>query len=493
MLEDPREVRGSLQQGGVDFSINIRLKGSLSDHWSEPGRMSLKIEIRNDQTVLGFKTFSLHKPESRQHPYEPAFEDFIRHNGSLTTVHKYIDLWVNGENWGIWNMEERVSKELLEKQGRKDSIIFKLALDKFSTYSKKISNHYKSPGYRLKDVELHAIAYNTKKIKQDRGLRKKYSFVLENLVLADRDYSYDWESMGRSVAHAYIWGTNHVLLGSNTRYYLNPYTLRLEPITSDQSWPQPVEKFGLVYPYPLPYRNYIESDLFAEHFKKEIGKILENTPMLDQSFHQFSNIFPNDRNPSLSVVGSNLKRAMNHGHKEILHLHKNVLPVHKIIYTGEKDSTKNLSEDIIKDLQYHVHIRHFEDGVIRIRNLLDIPVKIKEIHSDGDHIWEDLPILNGKQEKDIQTKFDGIRDQNIHVVTTINNSVVTHTSDLSLIPMDEAYNPFLNLNDTLPFLTIEGESYRIMPGEWKIQQPIVLAKSLKFQLVLRCYFLPMLI
>jgi len=83
--------------------------------------------------------------------------------------------------------------------------------------------------------------------------------------------------MARSIVLAYVRGTNHGLLGGNSRYYLNPYTLRLEPITSDQSRPQPVERYGLVYPYTLPYRRSIETKLFRDLYPQAFSDVTKQT------------------------------------------------------------------------------------------------------------------------------------------------------------------------------------------------------------------------
>ncbi len=175
-LIDPREVRGDILYQGESYPVKIRLKGELKDHWSEPGRMSLKVSVRKGRTIMGFSGFSLHKPASRQHPYEPAFEDFARAAGGIAVRHKYAKLSLNGEYWGVWNVEERVSGELLEKQQRKDSLVFDLGLDHFWRYVRTSTNPYTNPSYRLKDVHLFGNVYAEKRI------RKNAEVVPEELI-----------------------------------------------------------------------------------------------------------------------------------------------------------------------------------------------------------------------------------------------------------------------------------------------------------------------
>ena len=96
-------------------------------------------KIKNDKTILGFNEFSIQKPSSRQHPYDLTFQSMLRDTGNLTSVHKYAHIFVNGEDWGIMDIEESMSKELLEKQNRKNSVIVRFSSDEkwfYQTISK---------------------------------------------------------------------------------------------------------------------------------------------------------------------------------------------------------------------------------------------------------------------------------------------------------------------------------------------------------------------
>ena len=57
--------------------------------------------------------------QARQFPFDHVFQSLMRRLGNLSSVHKYAHVFVNGESWGIMNLEEHVSKEFLEKQGKK--------------------------------------------------------------------------------------------------------------------------------------------------------------------------------------------------------------------------------------------------------------------------------------------------------------------------------------------------------------------------------------
>ena len=64
--------------------------------------------------------------------------------------------------------------------------------------------------------------------------RKWYSYIAKKHINGDLDL-YDEYSFMTSLILAMSSGTGHVLDYGNARYYFNPYTLKIEPITTDQA------------------------------------------------------------------------------------------------------------------------------------------------------------------------------------------------------------------------------------------------------------------
>ena len=120
---DFREVNGELLFDDRRLKAKVRLKGDLSQHWRSIHRMSFRVKLKGDNSLLGFKEFSIHKPIARQHPFDQTFQDLQKKLSNISSVHNYVHLYVNGEDWGIMNIEEHVTKELLEKQNTRESLI----------------------------------------------------------------------------------------------------------------------------------------------------------------------------------------------------------------------------------------------------------------------------------------------------------------------------------------------------------------------------------
>ena len=75
---------------------------------------------------MGFTKFSIHKPISRQHPYSQTYNRLAEDFENLTLPQTYAKITVNGDSWGIMNIEENPSKEFLEKRSKKESLIVQI-------------------------------------------------------------------------------------------------------------------------------------------------------------------------------------------------------------------------------------------------------------------------------------------------------------------------------------------------------------------------------
>lgn len=480
-LLNPRTVNGQVEYQGDLYPVRLRMKGALSDHWSEVGRMSLKVEVRRGRTIKGFSHFALQRPESRQHPYDPAFQEFAKATGGLAAPHTFVNLKVNGDYWGLWNLEERISSEFLEKQRRRDGLIFNISQGRFWEYVAAVDHPYKDPGYRLRDEHLFAEVYGERRVRRDPLFRRQYSHAINQLLRDGGRGSYDWNAMTRSVVLAFAWGTNHVLLGGNSRYYLNPYTLLLEPITSDQSWPLPIQSGGLVYPYPAPYRKLIENEFFVDRFPGALQAVAGREGLLDPIFGYFHGVFPNDNHSPLDMVHANL-RLLESGRSQLVrHLHER-LPVERFIYDPGHPKSMAPTEQQLAELHYHVHARHYSNGFMRIYNLLPREVRIVEIRSDVGAIRDGLPVLPARGDVGIMTGWNGHHDASIEVVTEVSGRRVSHTNGLTLLNENEGSNPLLHPTPDhhLPeFFEKTADGYTVQPGAWQVSGPLMINGTLR--------------
>ena len=160
MLSDPTEVKSSIKYNGQTYKASIRLKGDYSDHWDSIYRMSLRVDLKNG-SIFGLSRFSLQKNESRAFPYDQVYGSIVQDIGNISPKHHFARIFVNGEDWGIMNIEEHMSKEILERQKQKESMIFRFGNDLDSKYSKGNTDEYFY--HRIGDDRLNTSIYQSKK------------------------------------------------------------------------------------------------------------------------------------------------------------------------------------------------------------------------------------------------------------------------------------------------------------------------------------------
>jgi hypothetical protein len=463
-----REVTGYVSADGRKMKAKIRLKGDLIDHWGSKYRMSLRVKLKNDNSLFGFSEFSIQKSQTRMFPYDQSFQDIQRKMGNISSVHDYVDITINGQNWGIMNIEEHITKELLEKQKLKESLIFKIGdqQDWLYWYTNEEKDTYKN--YLLSDPYLYVDVYKRKKYMSEKIYRKWYSYVSKE-HLKKQNNIYDNDSFSTSLIFSFLWNNNHTLLHNNSKYYFNPYDLKLHPITTDQSV---FSSFNEGFNLPKPFEKLVNNPLFKSKFEQNLNKVKKEIINSDSIFHKWSMYFPLDNKIDSDILIKNSN------------LIKDFKDFKDYIITDEV-KTDSLTESKAKNLFDQIHARHFDNGQIHIYNLLNEKINLKRIFLEGkvyknfekkyidSHQYKYKPLI-------IQTDLIGIYDSLIEIETDYLNSKrkfrinFTHQTE-------NLNNPLLdNLNlKGLNFLEeIDDQNIKIKKGLWHINQPIVVKKNL---------------
>jgi hypothetical protein len=115
-------VPATLRHRGRELRVRVRLKGDLTDHLLGD-KWSYRVVVRDGQSLLGMRRFSLQAPYTRDFQAEPLFFDFLREWGVLAPRYFFVDLTVNGRRVGRMALEEHFSTELLEHQRRRAGAI----------------------------------------------------------------------------------------------------------------------------------------------------------------------------------------------------------------------------------------------------------------------------------------------------------------------------------------------------------------------------------
>ena len=471
ILSNPTKVKAKLHHNGIEYKAKLRLKGDNPSHWYNTPRLSFRVKVKNSKTLLGFSQFSTQKPKERQFPYDYIFQSLMRDIGNISPIHKFVHLYVNGDDWGIMNVEEHVSKELLEKQNKKDSVIVRFADEKTWRYRLISKKPYQY--YRLSDSLLYAHLYSNKNTYN----RKAYSYILKSRLAKNTSSIYDTNSFTKAYILAVIYGEGHVLHDSNTRYYFNPYTLKLEPITTDQMrWKLIDEQWVGSFMTPIQYIEVMKTKSYTNNLDKNLQKVIGAASNIEKYFSHAKSLFPLDKNKSTKIIKDNMEKILND--KEY---YLTTLPKEWKHYMNNNVSSQEFTlptKQQASEFNEHLHIRHYTDGTLELYNLLPDDVIIKDVLYNGLPISiEDTAVpsyLSDQKPTIIKTPYKGIQDDMFTVNTEYQGFNRSIKNDITLVS-DGIGNPLLlDTAGEFDFINkLDSNTFEIKQGSWSIDKPII--------------------
>tara|TARA_B110000971_G_scaffold125408_1_gene128335 strand:- start:972 stop:3587 length:2616 start_codon:yes stop_codon:yes gene_type:complete len=230
--------KNSLQRGGlpprdllpkikVDVTYNkkkysgeARLKGDRIAHYQSKDKTSYKIEIKKNDYLFGIKKFALQKPIIRNYVHEWIFHELAEDFGLIKLTYKFINLSINGEDKGLFVLEEGFGKELIERNKRRNGPIFGLDEDLnvsnidpvFEIYNKKFWGKLEN-----KSIALSAS--------------QKLRDFFDNKIKAEDVF--DLEKWASFFAIIDLTGTRHGALLKSVKFYYNPINGLFEPVPFD--------------------------------------------------------------------------------------------------------------------------------------------------------------------------------------------------------------------------------------------------------------------
>ncbi len=233
--------------------VDLRLKGDWGDHFSGD-KWSYRIEIDGEGGLFGMRVLSIQDPSTRSYLNEWLFLQNVRDEDVLAVGYHFAHVVQNGRYMGIYAVEEGFSKELLEFQGRRESVIIRYDEDLLWAYWSDFTEDAATPpGVQ----QFYLIdEFNSRKVNADPVLAAQRDVAVGRLrawwqgELPASDV-FDVERTARFWALADVWGALHAVRWHNLRFYYNPITTLLEPIAFDT---QPLEEGITVDAALLPGR-----------------------------------------------------------------------------------------------------------------------------------------------------------------------------------------------------------------------------------------------
>jgi hypothetical protein len=231
-------VKGDIRVGERTVPIKLRLKGDWNDHLM--GRKwSFRIRVRNDEQLFGLRRFSIQNPNTRGFQAELLYFEVMRLFGVMVPRYQFVNVTLNGESMGLMALEEFFAKELLEYNQRKEGVIVRF--DESMAWIAKDAISGEDNGWggafdHFSNAQVDAIG--SSRIAESPLLTKQYAiaegllrgFVEKKLAASE---VFDIQQLAAFIAVSDYFGSWHAIAWHNMRFYLNPITLRLEPIAFD--------------------------------------------------------------------------------------------------------------------------------------------------------------------------------------------------------------------------------------------------------------------
>jgi len=269
---------------GKRIQAKVRIKGDFVDHIDTP-KWSLRVELKGDK-LFGMSRFSIQHPKTRSYLWEWLLMQMARREGILTPRSEFVQVVMNGNDMGIYYLEEHFTKELLESQGRREGPIIRFLED---AQLGSEAQYFQKLGYLAPSVApvlgvggAEIVAYGEKHLAQSEGLSRQLegAIALMRGIQEDPDGRrterlIDVASSARYTALQVLFRCSHGSLWKSRRYYHDPVSARLEPIVFDTGAGQAAierDPFELLK-YALPA--YLKNPVFKQALYEELERMVE--------------------------------------------------------------------------------------------------------------------------------------------------------------------------------------------------------------------------
>ena len=147
------------------------------------------------------------------------------------------------------------------------------------------------------------MIYQKKKYLQDPIYRLWFSYIANERLKKNNFEIYDLDSFSKAYSLALIWGYWHPLFERNSRYYFDPYLLKLKPIIYDQLKILNLDsrKSKDILP-PPPYQFLINHLPFKEKVNKNFPLVKKTSYSAQKYINYFQSFFPADNKIEVTPI-----------------------------------------------------------------------------------------------------------------------------------------------------------------------------------------------
>ena len=216
--------RGEIILNNEKYPIKLRVKGDRLIHWYDKNRTSYKVDLRGSKRIWGLEEFSVQKPITRNYTYEFIFHKLLEFNKLISLKYFFINLSLNDTNQGVYAVEEGFSKELIERNKRRNGPIFGV--------DEEVSDYKDGVTFPNILFDLYSKKYWLTNYPEltEKALLKLNSFKKKEV---NADDIFDLEKWATYFAIIDFSNAFHGAIVKSVKFYYNPVTAKFEPIGFD--------------------------------------------------------------------------------------------------------------------------------------------------------------------------------------------------------------------------------------------------------------------
>lgn len=330
------------------YKVKLGLTGYMFSNIKHPYKWSFSINVKDGKTIMGMKKFALLVPETRGYLTDWVATEMLKANNVIGLRTDIINLTVNGKNHGVFYLEERYDKRLIENNGLSGGIIFKLLDNEFKIYGlkKKLKNKEQSEQLvKLKQL-IHAFLNNEIGPENIFDLKKFASLF----VVSD------------------IMNQVHAIFRSNLRFYFNPKSGLIEPIGREWGY--------------LRKLTQTETELLIGRPKKKYNRALHNDQIIKKLINSYALKEEYIKQAEILSKNEYLDSILDHKSVELNVLMKRIYKEQPFYLFPKEIMHEN--QDFIRDKLYRqsnlldvFYVSKKPDSIVlKADNKIDLPIEI---------------------------------------------------------------------------------------------------------------------
>ncbi len=172
-------VPATIEYKDEKIKVKLRLKGHMTDHLQE-NKWSFRIKVKDKETLMGMKRFSVQHPGTRGYIYEWIYHELMKKEDVIALRYKFINVQLNGKDWGVYALEENFEDDLISNNHRIKGPILRFNPDLYwvnrLNMTKQMSSYDEYASYYSANVE----AYRENKVLKDSV---QYDYYLKGIAL----------------------------------------------------------------------------------------------------------------------------------------------------------------------------------------------------------------------------------------------------------------------------------------------------------------------